>query len=77
MGCPKLDNPQEYVSKFAEIFRTADIRSVTVIDMEVPCCSAMPLIVQKGMKEAGKELPIEEVVIGVRGNILKKGRNAA
>ncbi|MFZ2446660.1 MAG: 4Fe-4S binding protein [Syntrophobacteraceae bacterium] len=77
MGCPKLDNKEEYVSKFAEIFRTAEIRGVTVIDMEVPCCSAMPMIVQKAMKEAGKDIPLEEVVIGVRGNIVKKGRNAA
>jgi Fe-S-cluster-containing hydrogenase component 2 len=80
LGCPKFDNAQEYIHKFAEIFRTADIRSVTVIDMEVPCCSALPVIVQKGMKEAGKEIPIEDIVIGVRGEILKSnktGQNAA
>jgi hypothetical protein len=70
LGCPKFDNAQEYVKKFAEIFRTADIRSVTVIDMEVPCCSALPLIVRKGMQEAGKAVPIEEVVVSVRGKIL-------
>ncbi len=77
LGCPKFDNAQEYVKKFAEIFSVANIKSVTVIDMEVPCCSAMPAIVQKGMKEAGKDIPIEEVVISVRGAILKRGENAA
>lgn len=77
MGCPKLDNAQEYIAKFAEIFRNADIRSVTVVVMEVPCCSAMPLIVRKGMSEAGVDIPIKEIVIGVRGNIIKQGRNAA
>ncbi len=77
LGCPKFDNAQEYVKKFAEIFTAADIRSVTVIDMEVPCCSAMPAIVQKGMKEAGKDIPIEEIVVSVRGKILKRGENAA
>jgi len=71
LGCPKFDNAQEYVKKFAEIFRVADIRSVTVIEMEVPCCSAMPAIVQKGMQEAGKSIPVEEIVISVRGGILK------
>jgi Fe-S-cluster-containing hydrogenase component 2 len=71
LGCPKFDNAQEYVSKFAEIFRTADIRSVTVIDMEVPCCSALPAIVRKGMQKSGKAIPIEEVVVSVRGEILK------
>ncbi len=70
LGCPKFDNAQEYVAKFAEIFRVADIKSVTVVDMEVPCCSAMPAIVQKAMREAGKEISMEEVVISVRGDIL-------
>jgi hypothetical protein len=72
LGCPKFDNAQEYVKKFAEIFRAADIRSVTIVDMEVPCCSAMPAIVQKGLQEAGKSITIEEVVISVRGEILRR-----
>jgi|SRR5208337_165644 len=77
LGCPKFDNAQEYVKKFAEIFHTADIRSVTVIDMEVPCCSALPAIVRKGMQEAGKAIPIEEVVVSVRGEILRQNKNPA
>jgi len=77
LGCPKFDNAQEYVKKFAEIFRTDDIRSVTVIDMEVPCCSALPVIVRKGMQEAGKAIPIEEVVVSVRGEILRRNKNSA
>jgi ferredoxin len=71
LGCPKFDNAQEYAHKFSEIFRQANIKSVTVVDMEVPCCSAMPAIVQKGMQEAGKEIPMKEVVISVRGDILE------
>ena len=80
LGCPKFDDARDYVHKFSEIFRTADIRSVTVVDMEVPCCSAMPAIVRKGMEEAGKEVPLEEIVVSVRGKILKslkRGLNAA
>jgi Fe-S-cluster-containing hydrogenase component 2 len=69
LGCPKFDDVREYVKKFAEIFRTADIQSVTVIDMEVPCCSAMPAIVRKGMQEAGKNIPIKEVTISIRGEM--------
>ena len=42
LGCPKFDNAEEYAHKFADIFRQANIKSVTVVDMEVPCCSAMP-----------------------------------
>jgi len=73
LGCPKFDNAEEYVAKFSEIFSKAGIRSVTVVDMEVPCCSALPMIVKKAMKEAGKEIPFHEIVVSVRGSILKGG----
>jgi NAD-dependent dihydropyrimidine dehydrogenase PreA subunit len=77
LGCPKFDNAQEYVRKFAEIFRIAGVRSVTVIDMEVPCCSALPAIVRKGALEAGMDIPIREIVISVRGEVLRRNRDAA
>ncbi|MBU2497793.1 MAG: 4Fe-4S binding protein [Proteobacteria bacterium] len=77
MGCPKFDDVQGYVDKFAEIFKKADIRSVTVLDMEVPCCSALPTIVLRGIEAAGKKIPIEEVVITSRGEILKREELAA
>jgi len=72
VGCPKFDDVQRYVDKFADIFRTANIKSVTVLDMEVPCCSALPRIVKRGMELAGKSVPLEEVVISARGEILKR-----
>lgn len=72
IGCPKFDDAQEYIKRFAEIFRESDIRSVTVLDMEVPCCSALPAIVNKGMQISGKKIPIEEVVISMQGHILRE-----
>ena len=77
LGCPKFDNAEEYIKKFAEIFRVANIQSVTVVEMEVPCCSALPAIVRKGMEAAGKEIPMKEVVISVRGEILPKVQKVA
>jgi hypothetical protein len=77
LGCPKLDDAQGYIDKFTEIFKTANIRSVTVVDMEVPCCSAMPVIVQKAMHAAGKVIPMEEVTLSVNGEILKRKQFAA
>lgn len=71
MGCPKFDDVQEYVQKFADIFKTAGIKSVTVAVMEVPCCSGMPAIVKKGMETANKKVPIKEIVLSLRGKILK------
>jgi ferredoxin len=77
IGCPKFDDVQEYVEKFAQIFKVANIKSVTIADMEVPCCSALPRIVKRGMNMAGKSLPMEEVVISSSGEILKRGKLAA
>jgi NAD-dependent dihydropyrimidine dehydrogenase PreA subunit len=77
LGCPKFDNLQEYERKFAEIFRVAGIRSVTVVDMEVPCCSALPAVVRRGALAAGVDIPLREIVISVRGKVLKQGKDAA
>jgi NAD-dependent dihydropyrimidine dehydrogenase PreA subunit len=77
LGCPKFDDVPQYIKKFAEIFRSAEIRSITVLTMEVPCCSALPVIVKKGMAEAGKNIPIEEVVVGVQGGVVGRRKLAA
>ncbi len=70
VGCPKFDDVDEYIQKFTDIFKTADIRSVTAIVMEVPCCSAMPNIIKKAMEAAGKDIAMEEVVISTKGERL-------
>lgn len=72
VGCPKFDDVAEYIRKFTDIFKTADIRSVTCLIMEVPCCSGLPMMVKQSIDAAGKEIPVEQVVIGTQGNILKK-----
>lgn len=77
IGCPKFDDAQSYVEKFAQIFSTASIKSVTVVVMEVPCCGGLPLIIKRGMELAGKTIPTERVVISTQGDILKKDRLVA
>ncbi|MBW1846428.1 MAG: 4Fe-4S dicluster domain-containing protein [Deltaproteobacteria bacterium] len=74
VGCPKFDDVQEYIDKFAAIFETADIKSITTLVMEVPCCSGLPGIVKKGLEASGsgKNIPLEEVVVSVRGKILEQ-----
>jgi len=72
MGCPKLDNAQFYIEKFAQICKQSGIKSITSVVMEVPCCSGLPMIVKKGMELAGVEIPMEEVVISTRGKILQR-----
>jgi Fe-S-cluster-containing hydrogenase component 2 len=77
VGCPKFDDAQEYIRKFSEIFKTADIKSVTVVVMEVPCCQGLPIIVEKGLEMSGKKIPMEKIVISARGNILRSEKLAA
>ncbi|MBN1665009.1 MAG: 4Fe-4S binding protein [Deltaproteobacteria bacterium] len=72
MGCPKFDDVRDYIGKFADIFKTADIKSVTTVIMEVPCCSGLPMIIKKGMEAANKNIPLKEVMLSTRGKILKR-----
>ncbi len=76
MGCPKLDDAQAYVEKFAAIFKTAEIKSITVVIMEVPCCSGMPMIVKKALALSGMNIPLEEVIVSIKdGKVLERLRN--
>jgi len=71
LGCPKFDDAEAYVEKFTGIFQKSGIRSVTILSMEVPCCSGLPKIVKLGMAAAGRQIPVREYVISSRGKILK------
>lgn len=77
VGCPKFDDTQSYLEKFTEIFRTADIQRVTTVFMEVPCCHGLPAMVKRAMELAGKTVPMENIIIGVRGEILKRQKLVA
>ena len=77
VGCPKFDDVEEYIRKFTDIFKTAEIKSITALVMEVPCCSALPVILQRAMAAAGKDIPVEQVVISTRGEILNREKRAA
>ncbi|MCP4682691.1 MAG: 4Fe-4S ferredoxin [Desulfobacterales bacterium] len=70
LGCPKFDDVREYIQKFTDIFKTADIKKITSLVMEVPCCSGLPMILKKAMEAAGKNIPMKEVTISTRGEIL-------
>lgn len=67
VGCPKLDDTARYLEKFTEIFKQNDIRSVTVVQMEVPCCFGMTKLVKDALQAASKEIPVESIVISVKG----------
>ena len=70
MGCPKFDNAQEYIQKFTDIFNTADIKSIIVPVMEVPCCQGLPVIIQKALEQSGKQITLKKVVISRQGEVI-------
>ena len=71
VGCPKLDDT-DYSEKLAEILRENDIRSVSVVRMEVPCCGGIVAAVKKALAASGKQLPWSVTTISVRGEILEE-----
>lgn len=69
IGCPKLDQVR-YEEKLTQIFSISNIKSVTVIRMEVPCCAGIVSAVQNALLNARKILPFNIITISVDGNIL-------
>jgi ferredoxin len=72
VGCPKFDNAEAYIEKFAQVFGTAGVKSITTVVMEVPCCAGLPYIVKKGLEKSGANIPLTEVVVSTRGQILEE-----
>lgn len=73
IACPKLDNTQPYVEKLAAMFRLASLRSLTVVHMEVPCCTGLVRIAQAARQASGTDVALGEVVISTRGQVLSEG----
>ena len=71
VGCPKFDEAEAYIQKFADIFNTAGIKSIEVVTMEVPCCQGLPMMVKKGLELSGKKILLNQVIISTRGEVLK------
>ena len=69
IGCPKLD-AVDYTDKLTAIIRDNDIKSVTIVRMEVPCCGGLQRAAENALKNSGKFIPWQVVTISVDGNIL-------
>lgn len=71
IGCPKLDSV-DYSEKLTAILAVNDIKSVTVVRMEVPCCGGIQTAVQKALDASGKNVPLKVTVISTDGKIKNK-----
>lgn len=70
IGCPKLDQAEFYVEKLAEIARAAEPRSLTVVHMEVPCCSGLTRIAQHALGMVQRDTPLIDVTVAIGGDVL-------
>lgn len=71
IGCPKLDDVEYYKNKLAEIIENCNLKSITVVRMEVPCCGGLVSAVKAAMLRAQTIVPYSEVIIGTDGSIVK------
>ena len=70
IGCPKLDEG-DYAEKLTEILRRNDIRELTVVRMDVPCCGGIQRAAETALRNSGKFIPWQVVTLGRDGNILE------
>ena len=69
VACPKLDNYDAHLAKLTEILRQSDIRSLSVLRMEVPCCSGLTRMAMQAILSSNKDIPFKETILSVRGDI--------
>ena len=69
VACPKLDDFQAHLNKLTDILRHSSVKSLTVVHMEVPCCSGLIHMVKQAMQLSGKDIPLKGVTIGIKGDL--------
>ena len=75
IGCPKLDDGRAYVQKLADIFRQNALKSLTVVHMEVPCCTNLVRIAAEAVRLSGVTVPLADITIARSGQILEDTRS--
>ncbi|MGK2908092.1 MAG: ATP-binding protein, partial [Desulfuromonadales bacterium] len=68
IACPKLDNTEPYVEKLTAMITQSNIKSLTVVHMEVPCCNGLVIMARQAIADSGRDIPFETVCIGIRGD---------
>ena len=73
IACPKLDsNLDSYLEKLTSLINDAQIKSLTVMIMEVPCCRGLLALAQQAKTQAARKIPLKSIVVGIKGTILKE-----
>jgi len=70
IGCPKFDDLDLYREKLTAILKANDVKKVTVLHMEVPCCFGIAQVAREAVRASGKNIPLEDVTVTIRGEAL-------
>lgn len=71
IACPKLDSGlEEYIEKIRRMADEANINTLTVIMMQVPCCRGLMQIAREGLNKASRKVPLKAIIIGIKGELL-------
>ena len=71
IGCPKFDDARGYAQKLTDIFKQNNIASVTVVHMEVPCCTGLKWAANKALEASGKHIRVKEYEVKIEGEIVE------
>jgi len=71
IGCPKFNDARAYAAKLTEILQQNNIASITVVHMEVPCCTGIKWAVNKALEGSAKNLPVKEYEVKIGGDIVE------
>ncbi len=72
VACPKLDNFQAHQEKLNQILEVSGIRSLTVVHMEVPCCSGLVYMAKQAILTSGNVVPFQDITISVQGEVVSR-----
>jgi len=73
IACPKLDQGQEiYIEKLRAMIDEAQINTLTVMIMEVPCCGGLLHLAKSAIENATRKVPVKAITVGIQGNILSE-----
>ena len=69
IGCPKLDDIDSYKEKLTEIIKSNDLKGITLVHMEVPCCFGLKQALEEAIEASGKKIEVKQKIISVQGDL--------
>jgi len=70
VACPKLDDFQAHLKKLTDILSHSSVKSLTVVHMEVPCCSGLVHMAKQAVQLSGNDIPLKEVTVSIKGDLI-------